>query len=363
MQLLATAGTLEPLSEQSNVQHRICKSYLETLIGLNLQGALESKPMLATSLRRVSDTTVELSLRPTSSSTMATRSRRGTSRSASVPSGCSQYCPGRHGKTLISDDASRFNSDKALPPQITPVARRLWPSWSRRDRRSAHCPLRQRDTGRDAGGAWTQLGSEIINRRQFESAKSWLEYARAPVGTGPYRVQELYAEPRVGAGGFRRLLGWSHRRRGPGGERAAAARSTRVETPEADGPGTLFAQANATRGAGDLREAAARYNQLERRYPDSPEANVSLVSAGDLLARLGDPAAALDQFDRYLARNVRGALAPEALFGRARCLRELGRRQDEADAWGALFGSFPGSLYNRTARRRLNELRADGPSR
>jgi TolA-binding protein len=154
-----------------------------------------------------------------------------------------------------------------------------------------------------------------------------------------------------------------HRRRVPQGERAASARSARVETPEPDGPDRLFAQANATRGAGDLREAAERYEQLERRYPDSPEANVSLVSAGDLLARLGDPAAALDRFDRYLARNVRGALAPEALFGRARCLRELGRRQDEADAWRALVASFPGSLYDRTARRRLNELRADGPTR
>jgi TolA-binding protein len=138
-----------------------------------------------------------------------------------------------------------------------------------------------------------------------------------------------------------------HRRRAPAAERPA---------PEVETADKLFAQANAARGAGDLRAAALGYERLERQYPGSPEAAVSLVSAGDLLARQGAPAAALDRFDRYLAGNARGPLAPEALFGRARCLRELGRPRDEAEAWRALLGGFPGSVYDRTARRRLDEL-------
>ena len=154
-----------------------------------------------------------------------------------------------------------------------------------------------------------------------------------------------------------------HRRRGPGGDRAASARNVPPEAPEPEGPGGLFAQANAARGAGDLRAAAEHYERLERLYPYSQEATVSLVSAGDLLARLGEPARALERFERYLAQNARGALAPEALFGRARCLQELGRRRDEADAWRALLESFPRSVYERTARRRLDMLRADGSAR
>ena len=34
-------------------------------------------------------------------------------------------------------------------------------------------------------------GSGIISRRAFEEAASWLDYARAPIGTGPYKVREF----------------------------------------------------------------------------------------------------------------------------------------------------------------------------
>jgi TolA-binding protein len=129
-----------------------------------------------------------------------------------------------------------------------------------------------------------------------------------------------------------------------------------VPSEPADDAGTLFAAANAARGAGDLRTAALRYQLLERRYPASPEATVSLVSAGDLLARLGEPASALERFERYLATDARGPLASEALFGRARCLRDLGRRRDELETWRELLRRFPGSAYETTARARLDEL-------
>jgi outer membrane protein assembly factor BamD (BamD/ComL family) len=123
-----------------------------------------------------------------------------------------------------------------------------------------------------------------------------------------------------------------------------------------DGPGALFAAANAARGDGDLRTATVRYELLEHRYPASPEATVSQVSAGDLLARLGEPAAALEHFDHYLAAKARGPLVSEALFGRARCLRDLGRGRDELETWRELIRRFPGSIYEGTARRRVDEL-------
>ena len=124
----------------------------------------------------------------------------------------------------------------------------------------------------------------------------------------------------------------------------------------ADEASQLFAAANAARGTRNLRMAARRYDLLEHRYPASPEAAVSLVSAGDVLMRLGEPAAALEHFDRYLATNGRGALALEALLGRARSLRDLGRQPEELETWRELLRRFPGSLYEASARRRVDEL-------
>jgi TolA-binding protein len=123
-----------------------------------------------------------------------------------------------------------------------------------------------------------------------------------------------------------------------------------------DGAAALFAAANAARRSGDLRAAIVRYQLIERRYPTSPEAGVSRVSAGDLLVRLGDPAAALDEFDAYRARGPSQDLAPEALFGRARCLQALGRVDEERAAWHEMLGRFPGSIYVSAARVRLDEL-------
>jgi TolA-binding protein len=132
----------------------------------------------------------------------------------------------------------------------------------------------------------------------------------------------------------------------------AAAAPTEATPTAAD----LFASANAARRARDLRGAVDRYFALERRFPDSEEALVSMVSAGDVLSRLGEPDAALRAFDRYLARRPNGSLAPEALFGRARSLQKAGRDADEAAAWRQLLRAFPGSIYEAVGRHRLDEL-------
>ena len=143
-------------------------------------------------------------------------------------------------------------------------------------------------------------------------------------------------------------------RRGGAGERGRSPRpSLATAAPTAS---ELFADANAARRGLDLRRATDLYLALDRRFPESAEAPVALVSAGDLLSRLGEPAAALQAFDRYLDRQPDGAVAPEALFGRARALRQLARRQDEIAAWRRLLRAFPGSVYDSAARQRLGEL-------
>jgi tetratricopeptide (TPR) repeat protein len=142
-----------------------------------------------------------------------------------------------------------------------------------------------------------------------------------------------------------------------GGDRGKSARmSLAAAAPAAPTAAELFAEANAARRALDLRRATDLYLALDRRFPGSAEAPVALVSAGDLLSRLGQPSAALEAFDRYLERRPDGALAPEALFGRARTFRQLARRQDEIDAWRRLLRAFPGSVYESAGRQRLGEL-------
>jgi len=143
------------------------------------------------------------------------------------------------------------------------------------------------------------------------------------------------------------------RRRTTRNRRWARRRSPGTAAPTA---AELFADANAARRALDLRRAADLYLALDRRFPESAEAPVALVAAGDLLSRLGESAAALQAFDRYLDRRPDGGLAPEALFGRTRALRQLSRRQDEIDAWRRLLHAFPGSVYDSAGRQRLGEL-------
>jgi tetratricopeptide (TPR) repeat protein len=143
-------------------------------------------------------------------------------------------------------------------------------------------------------------------------------------------------------------------RHGGAGERGRSPRTPLATT--APTAAELFTDANAARRALDLRRATDLYLTLDRRFPESAEAPVALVSAGDLLSRLGEPAAALQAFDRYLDRRPDGALAPEALFGRARTFRQLARRQDEIDAWRRLLRAFPGSVYDSAGRQRLGEL-------
>jgi TolA-binding protein len=143
-------------------------------------------------------------------------------------------------------------------------------------------------------------------------------------------------------------------RHGGAGERGRSLRTSLAAT--APTAAELFADANDARRASDLRKATDLYLALDRRFPESAEAPVALVSAGDLLLRLGEPGAALHAFDRYLDRQPDGALAPEALFGRARTFRQLARRQDEIDAWRRLLHAFPGSIYESAGRQRLGEL-------
>ncbi|SED21245.1 peptide/nickel transport system substrate-binding protein [Rhizobiales bacterium GAS188] len=192
VQLLATSNTIDPLVEQSNVGTRITNSFLETLIGKNYQGQLESIPRTATAWKRIDERTLEVSLRQgvkfhngdeMTAEDVAFSYSRARMFGTTEPAGMD--------KTIALDTHNPMAASKTLPAQVPPVARRLWPSLDKIEIVDKYT-VRFVNAAPDLTleGRLTGLGSEIVNRRGFEEAASWLDYARKPIGTGPYKVRE-----------------------------------------------------------------------------------------------------------------------------------------------------------------------------
>ena len=170
VQKIANTGTLEPLREQSsNASEHYLAALLETPIARNQQHWLERQPGLAESWRRIDEKTVELSLRPN------VRYHDGT--------------------TLTADDVAwNFGLERMfganLPTDIPPVAKRHWPALARVD---ATGPLTVRFVNQTPDitmeGRLSAGGSEIVNPRSFKT--SWIDYAKNPGGTGPYKLREF----------------------------------------------------------------------------------------------------------------------------------------------------------------------------
>jgi peptide/nickel transport system substrate-binding protein len=172
VQKISNTGTLDPLREQSsNASERWLGSILETLIARNQQGKLERVPGLATDWRRIDDRTVELKLR--------------------------QGVKLHNGDTLSADDVAFSFGPKrmfgdTLPPDIPAIARRHWPALTRVEVvdgltvRFVNATPDVTMEGRLSAG-----GSEIVSRRAWLKAGTWLGNARRAVGTGPYRLREF----------------------------------------------------------------------------------------------------------------------------------------------------------------------------
>jgi peptide/nickel transport system substrate-binding protein len=197
VQKIANSNTLDALREQSNVGTRMMTFFVERLIDLNYQGQLEPKPGLATEWRRIDDQTVEFSL------------RRGVKlhdgREFTAEDVAASFSPQRmfgdtrptvQGKTLpLSGQIVSSMATKDLPKEIPPVARRLFPAFDRVDIVDAHT-VRMVNGTPDVTleGRMSALGAGIVSGDAFNRAASWLDYARAPVGTGPYRIREYKAD-------------------------------------------------------------------------------------------------------------------------------------------------------------------------
>lgn len=115
----------------------------------------------------------------------------------------------------------------------------------------------------------------------------------------------------------------------------------------------LLQQATLSRRNGSTGEATKLFRRLQQQYPSTREAKLSLVAFGSLLLETGQPAEALEQFNRYLVSSAGQSLNAEALYGKGRALAQLGRTQDERSAWLQLVERFPNSPYVSHARKRL----------
>ncbi len=194
VQKIANSNTLDALREQSNVGTRMMTMFVERLIDLNYQGQLETKPGLATEWKRIDDKTVEFSLRK------GVKMHNGDEFTAEDVA--ASFSPQRmfgetrptvQGKTLpLSGQIITSTANKDLPREIPPVARRLFPALDRVEIIDRHT-VRVINATPDVTleGRLSALGAGIVSQRAFNEAASWLDYARKPVGSGPYKVREF----------------------------------------------------------------------------------------------------------------------------------------------------------------------------
>ena len=194
VQKIVNSNTLDVLREQSNVGERVFfGSIWESLIGRNLRGQLEAQPMLATEWKRIDDQTVELKLRE------GVRFHNGDEMTAedvvftfSRERMFGDTEPKNRSTIKAFEAIPTPRPGKELPPEVPAVARRAWPDLARVDIVDKYT-VRFVNATPDVTleGRLLRYGSDIMSRRGWEEAASYLDWARKPVTTGPYKVERF----------------------------------------------------------------------------------------------------------------------------------------------------------------------------
>lgn len=193
VQKIANTNTLDLLREQSNVGERTSSLINERLIDLDWFNGIRQTPGLATSWKRIDEATVEFTLR------RGVRMHNGDELTAEdVAFSFSRTrmfgdTKPENGQSLPVSAAYLIGAgSKELPAEIPPVARRAFPALRGVeivDRYTVRFVNATPDVTLE--GRLAATGSEVISRRGYEEAASWLDFARRPVGTGPYKVREF----------------------------------------------------------------------------------------------------------------------------------------------------------------------------
>ncbi|RJE89090.1 ABC transporter substrate-binding protein [Paracoccus onubensis] len=192
VQKITNNNTLDIWNEQSNVGERVFFPNLwEGLILRDWMGNQGPVPGLATEWQRLDDKTIELKLR------QGVKFHNGDELTAddvvfsfsderlfagTEPAG---------GKTLYAEDFKPQNA-KELPAGIPGVARRLWPALRGVEAVDKYT-VRFHNATPDITleGRLYAFGSQIANRRAWDEAASYAEWAAKPITTDPYMVEDF----------------------------------------------------------------------------------------------------------------------------------------------------------------------------
>jgi len=189
VQKLANSNVLEPLREQSNVGTRISGSFSESLVDIDWIGDLSLRPSLAESWRRIDHRTVEFKLR------QGARFHDGkpvTAEEVVFSFGPERmWGSGTQSANMFGAAPGRTQS-KAPPPEVPAIARRAYPGFEKFEIVDAYT-VRWVNRTPDVTleGRLARSIGVIMSQSSFDAASSWLDWARKPVGTGPYRVAEF----------------------------------------------------------------------------------------------------------------------------------------------------------------------------
>jgi len=178
VQKISNSNTLETPREQSNVGFRVSPLYAESLIGTAWTGDMGQVPELAMAWRRIDDRTVEFDLRP---GVGMHDGRAMTAEDVAFSIG---------GARLFGGE--RLRSGQEPPAEVVATAKRTFPGLERVEVvREGVVRFVNRTPDVTIEGRLAQNVGVVLSRAAFEMAESWLAWARAPVGTGPYRVAEF----------------------------------------------------------------------------------------------------------------------------------------------------------------------------
>jgi len=201
VQQLLTSGALDPLREQSNVGTRMLPMIYAGLIQLDTVGDLSPRPSLAESWKRIDSKTVEFKLRPgvkfhngdeVTAEDVAFSFGSERMFGASAPRQANQ-----DSKTIAVDIGRKTTNSTpgsmdVPPPEITAIARNLWPSLQSVeivDRYTVRLINAVPDLTLE--GRIARLGSEIVSKKAYMASKDWASWAQAPVSAGPFKVKEM----------------------------------------------------------------------------------------------------------------------------------------------------------------------------
>lgn len=188
VQKIATSNTLDIINEASNVGTRHFNLYTEMLIDTDWTGDLSLRPGLATEYRRIDGRTLEFKLRP------GVKFHNGDTLTA-------EDVAYTFGERLFGDAAERdagpnaTRNPKWAPAKVRLGGRNAYPSIEGIEIIDAHTiRFVNRQPDLTLEGRISMRTGAIVNARASRAAATYFDFARKPVGTGPYFVADYKTE-------------------------------------------------------------------------------------------------------------------------------------------------------------------------